>query len=283
MLEVPPGFSLAQTCAPVAWAGGRWPNMDWRDDRFVWVGWDGGDFAWRTVLQHPDGSVWIRGQRSSADDDWAEAVLGIQHVSPAFTDPVLQRLRCRLAGLAPFAYGSLYEGLIAAIVGQSISVMAAAVAQTRLCAMFAPSIERSGRSFWPLPRPDDLAAADAALVRQAGVTWRRASALIAAAQAEAEGQLPTRIEALLQPDAVAAKLLELPGVGPWTANSVLLWGIGAPDAHPTGDVALLRAARAAYARPDLDLRGLDRLAEGWRPARGWAARLLWTDLLGVAG
>ncbi len=77
-------------------------------------------------------------------------------------------------------------------------------------------------------------------------------------------------------------LLRLPAVGPWTANSALLWGVGAPDAHPTGDVALLRAARAAFANPDLDLKGLDHRAETWRPARGWAARLLWTGLLGIA-
>ncbi len=77
-------------------------------------------------------------------------------------------------------------------------------------------------------------------------------------------------------------LRHLPAVGPWTANSVLLWGVGAPDAYPTGDVALLRAARAAFDDPDLDLKGLDHRAEEWRPARAWAARLPWTDLLGIA-
>src|SRR3712207_6971184 len=44
---------------------------------------------------------------------------------------------------------------------------------------------------------------------------------------------------------------------PWTAESTLLWGLGAADAFPTGDVALLRAARVAYGRPELDLRGLE--------------------------
>jgi 3-methyladenine DNA glycosylase/8-oxoguanine DNA glycosylase len=76
--------------------------------------------------------------------------------------------------------------------------------------------------------------------------------------------------------------MALPLVGRWTAESVVLWGIGAPDAHPTGDVALLRAARAAYGRPELTLKELDVLAEQWRPARGLAARLLWTELFGPA-
>ena len=62
----------------------------------------------------------------------------------------------------------------------------------------------------------------------------------------------------------------------------MLWGVGAPNAHPTGDVALLRAARQAYGNPDLSLRELDRLADAWQPARGIAARLLWTALFGIA-
>ena len=62
----------------------------------------------------------------------------------------------------------------------------------------------------------------------------------------------------------------------------MLWGIGLTDAYPTWDVALLRASRMAFNRSELYGRSLDRMAEEWRPARGWAARLLWTNLLGIA-
>ena len=128
-----------------------------------------------------------------------------------------------------------------------------------------------------------LAEAGVALVRSSGVTWRRAEALVAAARAETEGRLPTREAALAEPGVARVALRALPLVGPWTAESALLWGIGLADAYPIGDVALLRAARRAYADATLDLHRLARLGETWRPARGWAARLLWTDLLGVAG
>ena len=78
------------------------------------------------------------------------------------------------------------------------------------------------------------------------------------------------------------RLVSISGIGPWTVQSALLWGIAAPDAHPTRDVALLRAARVHY--PDVaDLKDLDRVAERWKPYRGWAARLLWLDLLGYDG
>jgi 3-methyladenine DNA glycosylase/8-oxoguanine DNA glycosylase len=106
--------------------------------------------------------------------------------------------------------------------------------------------------------------------------------LVEIGRAAAAGALPDEITALADPDAARSHLRRLPLVGPWTAESALLWGIGLDDAHPTGDAALLRAARAAYGEPGLDFAELDRRAEGWRPARGWAARLLWTELLGAA-
>ena len=209
-------------------------------------------------------------------------MLGFDQSCPPFADPVVEGLRRRFPGLRPLSEGSLFGGLVTAIVGQSISVAAAAVTTARLAALFHPGLDLDGRRCWPLPRPDQLADAAPALVRQSGVTWRRAEALVAAGRAASDGRLPDRSAALAEPEETRFALRALPLVGPWTADAALLWGIALPDAHVTGDVALLRAARRSYDRPDLTLRDLDRLADGWRPARAWAARLLWTDLLGVA-
>ncbi len=280
----PGGFSLADTCGPVAWAGGRWPNIDWRDGAMLWVGWEG-DAVVRRAVRQPDGAggpLLLSGDADpTADAAWAAAVLGLGRVCPPLRDPVLLRLHARFPGLRPFAYGSVWDGLVTSIVGQSISVASAAVTGTRLAALFASPVTFGDRQFWPLPRPVDLASADPDRVRTSGVTTRRARALVAAGQVALDGGLPSG-DALADPGAAAAALRSLPLVGPWTAASTLIWGVGADDAHPSGDVALLRAARGAYGDPTLDLKGLDHLAEGWRPARGWVARLLWADLLGGA-
>lgn len=284
-IAVPTPFSLAATCGPVAWSGGRWPNVDWRDGAFVWVGWEGERVVWRSARQRVDGALDIEGTADVAEDHaWAARVLGIDDPCPTFADPTLAAIRERLPGLRAYANGSVFDGLVTSIVGQSITVASAAVTESRLAQRFAAPTEIAGRSFWPLPRADQLAESSPALVRESGVTWRRAEAIVGAARVALEpGGLPDAAMARADPDAARTTLRSLPLVGPWTAESTLLWGIGLADAHPTGDVALLRAARRAYADPTLDLRGLDRLAETWRPARGWAARLLWTDLLGPAG
>ncbi|MGI8644528.1 MAG: DNA-3-methyladenine glycosylase family protein [Thermomicrobiales bacterium] len=280
-MPLPAGFDLGQTCGPVAWAGGRWPDMDWRDGELISVGWQEERVVWRQVRQRGEQLVIVGSAPAAADEDWASRVLGLGMPTPVFDDPIMQELALRFSGLRPFSMGSLYVGLLTSIVGQSISV-AAAIAQTKLAALFSDPVPLAGREFRPLPRAEQLAAADPALVRTSGVTNRRAAALVAIAGVAARAELPAMADAVTDPEGVEAALRDLPLVGPWTARSALLWGTAAPDAHPTGDVALLRAARLAYGMSALDLRGLDALSDAWRPARGFAARLLWTDLLGVA-
>ena len=282
-VAVPPGFSLARTCAPVAWGGNRWPNVAWRDGALTWVGWEGSVTVWRTARPGAPGRLLLSGSATPAHDAaWVRSVLGTGERCPSVADPVIASLHAQFRGLHPYAAGSIYEGLVTAIIGQSISVASAAVTEGRVAALVHPGLELAERRFWPLPRPESLAVAEPALLRGAGVTWRRAEALVGAARATLAGGVPDREAALADPDAARAALRALPLVGPWTAESTLLWGIGFGDAHPTGDVALLRAARLAYGDPTLDLRGLDRLSESWRPGRAWAARFLWTSLLGEA-
>ena len=71
-------------------------------------------------------------------------------------------------------------------------------------------------------------------------------------------------------------LVAVSGIGPWTADIFLLFCLGHPDAFPAGDLALQEAARLALGletRPDA--RGLEAIAERWRPWRGVASRMLW--------
>lgn len=281
---VPPrGFSLAQTCGPVAWAKGRWPAVDWIDGTLVWMRRDGDRVATRWARQASDGRLEIGGDRDPRFDcAWAEAVLGLGQEPPTVGDPVVVALAARYPGLRPFSSGSLFDGIVSCIAGQSITVMAAAVTERRIAELFHPGTELAGRRFWPPPSAEQLADADPALIRTSGVTWRRAEAIVAAARAECAGEMPANGAIWDDPEGTRAALRRLPLVGPWTAESTLLWGVGYGDAYPPRDAALLRAARAAYGDTALDHTRLDRLADGWRPGRAWAARWLWTALFGPA-
>ena len=277
------GFSLAETCGPAAWVGHRSPRQAWIGETFVHACWEQGSPVWRAVTQREPGLLSIIGTANpDLDNAFLDTVLGSRIELPVFTDPVIAELAARFPGLCPLNDGSLFEGAITSIVGQSISVAAAAVTQAKLARLFVEPMTIAGRDFRPLPSARQLSTAPTGLIRQSGVTMKRAEAIRHLARVELAGTLPSAAEARADPERAVAALITLPGIGRWTAESTLLWGIGAVDSHPTGDVALLRAARFAYDRPEMTLRDLDVLSDDWRPARSLAARLLWTSLFGIA-
>lgn len=284
-MAISPGFSLAETCGPVAWGGGRWPNQDWFDGELVYVSQDASGIIERSVSQvHGAGStVRLHSNRSDLDHQlWADRVLGIRSEPPDIADPIVRDIASRFPGMRPFANATLFDAIVTAIIGQSISVQAAAVTERKLCALYSVPLERSGRSFWPMPSADQLAQSNANTVRLCGVTQKRADGIINIARLEAAGCLLSEDDLLADPEQGMIELIKLPMIGRWTAESVLLWGYGVDDAYPIGDVALLRAARLAYQRPEMTHKEMDQLSDGWRPGRSWAARWLWLNLFGPA-
>lgn len=279
LIPVPGAFSLSVSVGPARWVGDRSPRHAWINDALVWCGREHQVRVTRTVRQHQAGVLEIAGDaRPREDARWALDVLQVDATVESWDDPVLAEIAVRFPGLAPYSDGSLFEGLVTSIVGQSISVASAAVTQRRLAFIFDDGVEMEGRLFAPLPTAELLANASVELIRSSGVTTRRAEALKRIGQMAAVGDFPTDGLARGDPEAAQKALLGLPQVGMWTAASAVHWGVGAPDAWPPGDVALLRAVRFAFGDEELTMRDIDRMADAWRPYRGVAARLLWANL-----
>ena len=90
---------------------------------------------------------------------------------------------------------------------------------------------------------------------------------------------PKALEAMPD-DEARASLVQLKGIGHWSADIYLLMVLRRPDVWPHGDLALATAAhqvKQLAARPNYD--ELDQLAEQWQPYRAVAARLLWHHYL----
>jgi AraC family transcriptional regulator, regulatory protein of adaptative response / DNA-3-methyladenine glycosylase II len=154
-----------------------------------------------------------------------------------------------------------FELLVRAVLGQQVSVAAARTFAGRL-------VQRCGR---PLATPrGSLTAAfpDAAAVADAdldglGLTGARTRTLRAVAETVAAGRLV--IDPVADRGEVRARLLELPGIGAWTADYVAMRALGDPDAFPSTDLVLRRALDGDDpTRPDR-----------WRPWRAYAAMHLW--------
>jgi DNA-3-methyladenine glycosylase II len=111
-------------------------------------------------------------------------------------------------------------------------------------------------------------------LRSLGVTRQKAHYCVQVAQAFTNGHLDKIVR--MNDEEAHATLLEIKGVGPWTANIYLLMALRRPDIWPDGDVALATAVgklRKIDPRPSFTQ--LAQIAEAWRPYRSVAARMLW--------
>ncbi len=273
-----PTFSLRISAGPIAWAAGRSPRAAITGREVVLVDTEDGSLTVRRIRQEGDGVRITPDGPTGSDAQWFARTFRAHDPIDRWGDPVIASLAERYPGLRSYTDGSLFTGLVTSIIGQSISIASAMSVQRRLALSFHRGVDVDGRTMAPLPTPEDLAEAPVALIRESGVTWKRAEGLQAIAREAIAGNLPPDDDTDLS--TVERELVKLPMVGPWTAASTLLWGIGAADAFPKGDVALLRAARLAYDDDGMTMRDLDALAERWRPHRAIATRLLWTGLLG---
>ncbi|HXM51092.1 MAG TPA: hypothetical protein VN956_24820 [Pyrinomonadaceae bacterium] len=119
-----------------------------------------------------------------------------------------------------------------------------------------------------------------ASLRALGVTRQKAHYCVQVAHAFTNRDLQ-RIGRMNDEDAHAA-LMSIKGVGPWTAGIYLLMALRRPDIWPNGDIALAAAVsglRGMKERPSF--RQLEEIAEGWRPYRSVAARMLWQYYLAM--
>ncbi|MGH2360769.1 MAG: DNA-3-methyladenine glycosylase family protein [bacterium] len=100
------------------------------------------------------------------------------------------------------------------------------------------------------------------------------------AESIVEGRLPLRQLAGMNDGDARTALLELKGIGPWTADIYLLMALRRPDVWPSGDLALASAVQEVKrlrARPSVA--DLDEIGIAWKPWRAVAARLLWHHYL----
>jgi AraC family transcriptional regulator of adaptative response / DNA-3-methyladenine glycosylase II len=185
-------------------------------------------------------------------------------------DPTLAPLVKARPGLrVPGAWDG-FELAMRAVLGQQITVVAAARLAGRMVAIYGePLASPSTQLTHVFPQPKRIADADLAAL---GMPRSRATALSAVAAAAMAD--PHIFEANCELDAAVKRLCAIRGVGEWTAQYIALRQLREPDAFPAADLGLLRAIAGREGRKHSSSELLDR-ANAWRPWRAYAAQHLW--------
>lgn len=183
----------------------------------------------------------------------------------ARADPLIARVRAE-TGEVPLNWSEPgFSGLIQIIMAQQLSKFAAEAIWRRLKARVRPMT------------PERLARAREATLRGCGLSAAKIATVRALSEALCRGEVDLDGFDARPADDIIDELCRVKGIGPWTAELYLLFGIGHADIWPAGDLALQVAVGEALdldGRPDAS--AVAEIAARWRPWRGVAARLFWS-------
>jgi AraC family transcriptional regulator of adaptative response / DNA-3-methyladenine glycosylase II len=162
-----------------------------------------------------------------------------------------------------------FEMAVRAVVGQQISVAGARTVLSRLVAAASPPPDPGVDGLRGFPTAAEVAdAPDTAF----GMPAARRRTLRALATAVADGQL--HLDPGADREETEARLVETPGIGPWTAQYVALRALGDPDVLLPTDLGERRGA-AALGLPDDPAALADHARATWAPWRSYATIRLW--------
>jgi DNA-3-methyladenine glycosylase II len=186
-------------------------------------------------------------------------------------DRVIGRLQDEFDHLRPVCFYSPYEAAVQAVIGQRISMRAAARIKVGLAERLGDEVEAGGRSLHAFPLPRRLIELDAA----PGLPAEKVVRLRGVGEAALDGRLDAARLRSQPVDAALASLRTIRGIGEWSSQHVLLRGAGVADAVPLADPRTRVAIRAAYDLPaEPSDEELTAIADAWRPFRMWGFVLL---------
>src|SRR3954468_1352452 len=163
--------------------------------------------------------------------------------------------------------GEPFMTLARAIVGQQISVKAAQSVWDRFAACVGAVT------------PENVLLKERPLLRACGLSDRKTEYIADLAQHFANGSIHVQRWPAMSDEEIIAELVEVRGIGRWTAEMFLIFSLLRPDVFPLDDLGLQKGIRVAYfSNRKVALSTLRRIGERWRPWRSVATWYLWRSL-----
>lgn len=192
------------------------------------------------------------------------------HAQPQVINSALGDLASDCPGLRlPGAFDS-FEISVRAVLGQQITVKAARTLAQRLVQRFGQKVHTPfaelDRAF---PSAITLAHAPASALGEMGIISRRSQAIIELARIFANDELDFEGN----PEGLVDRLCAISGIGPWTANYIVMRGCSHPDRWLPKDVVLLKALNLP--KTSAGHQAAERVAQAWAPWRSYAVLHCW--------
>lgn len=186
-------------------------------------------------------------------------------------EPSISQLARQFKAVKPPRYPNLFEALVNAVACQQISLDAGIAILGRLINTHGKKfVDASGAAMSAFPLPEDLLDVDETEFKKLGFSYQKARSIKAIAFVAVSGELKTNKLESLSNQAALDALLKLRGIGRWSAEYVLLRGLGRLDVFPGDDVGgqnNLRQLLGLEVRPGYET--IKKLIGAWQPYAGF--------------
>ncbi|TLS35722.1 DNA-3-methyladenine glycosylase family protein [Pseudalkalibacillus caeni] len=201
--------------------------------------------------------------------------VSLAEVYEHFKGSELERLVEQFYGIPVVRDFSVYNCLAKCIIHQQLNLKFAFTLTERFVKSF--GYEKEG--VWFYPSPETVSELSYEQLREMQFSQRKAEYLIDTSRLIDSGELRLEEFDKMENQAIFDKLVKIRGIGPWTAESILLFGLGRENVFPVGDVGLQNAIKHLYGRsekPKAD--EVRKMARNWEPYASYAALYLWESL-----
>ncbi|WP_432354739.1 DNA-3-methyladenine glycosylase family protein [Sporosarcina sp. A2] len=170
---------------------------------------------------------------------------------------------------------SLYGELMKSIIHQQLNMKFA----NTLLMRFVEKYGSKQEGIWCYPKPDRIASLEVEELRELQFSTRKAEYVIGLSQAIASGVLDLQSLRMKTDEEVTTELIAYRGVGPWTAQGFLMFGLGRTNLFPTADIGLQNALKSLWKldrKPTQD--EMRARFQDWSPYLSYAALYLWRSI-----
>ncbi|PTX60754.1 DNA-3-methyladenine glycosylase II [Melghirimyces profundicolus] len=185
------------------------------------------------------------------------------------------------AGLHFMLDPTLYECLIKTIVSQQLNLSFAGTLIRRLVELAGETLEYGDERLPVFPTPEQVARLEYTDLQKLQFNRRKAEYIIDLSRMIADGRLDLEALERLPDEEVVERLVALRGVGRWTAECLLLFGMGRPNLLPAADIGLRNALKKLYGLAHQPTEAeVRQWGEDWAPWRSYVTFYLWDFLSG---
>jgi DNA-3-methyladenine glycosylase II len=184
-------------------------------------------------------------------------------------DPVMARVikQAKLQALVPRK--NYFQSLVHSIIGQQLSTKAAASIRNKF-------VDSFGGKF---PSPEKVVKASNPKLRRAGLSKAKTLYIKGLAKAVKRGEVKFKKFPGMQDEEIIENLIQIKGIGRWTAEMFLIFSMCRPNVFSPGDLGLRNAIKKLYnIDSKLHTKKLQKLLASWEPHKSLASRHLWASL-----